>query len=207
MLFKSLYFVILASLLIARPASALIGPVKSCTTYPHAERSGNSNLCPPAERNSDSHIQAERSKTRLHAGSSPFTSGSSSSNSNSGRTRGATQSKRQAGAGRPAGRAAGTKATTNKTPAKQSDAGDGVRLNKCLLGLSRRAADDAIAGGRVSLNGQVLNSPDDPSGASSNAGRRVQKGDKVRLDGALQNWDTWNQAKEFKPSKKVRETL
>ena len=35
----------------------------------------------------------------------------------------------------------------------QINSEDGVRLNKCLPSLSRRAADEAIAAGRVTVNG------------------------------------------------------
>ena len=66
---------------------------------------------------------------------------------------------------------------------------DGVRLNKCLSGLSRRAADEAINEGRVTINGCAA-----PSGS------RVFRGDVVRLDGALQPWEGVAEAKEQKPS-------
>lgn len=46
----------------------------------------------------------------------------------------------------------------------------GVRLNKCLLELSRRGADDAIAEGRVTINNKPATN-----------GMRVQKRDIVRL--------------------------
>lgn len=46
---------------------------------------------------------------------------------------------------------------------------DGVRINKTLMGLSRRSADDAIAEGRVTVNGVV-----------AKTGIRVNKGDIVR---------------------------
>lgn len=66
----------------------------------------------------------------------------------------------------------------------------GSRLNKCLNGLSRRAADDAIIEGRVTINGCVA-----PSGS------RVNKGDVVRLDGQMQHWEAAAMAKESAPSR------
>lgn len=66
---------------------------------------------------------------------------------------------------------------------------DGVRLNKCLSGLSRRAADEAINEGRVTINGCAA-----PSGS------RVYRGDVVRLDGTMQPWEGVAEAKEQKPS-------
>lgn len=47
---------------------------------------------------------------------------------------------------------------------------EGVRLNKCLSELSRRAADAAIEQGRVTVNGRA-----------AACGARVRAGDKVRL--------------------------
>jgi pseudouridine synthase len=60
----------------------------------------------------------------------------------------------------------------------------GTRLNKCLTGLSRRAADEAIEGGRVTVNG-----------APARCGTKVLFGDKVRLDGQLQRWEQLQRAK------------
>jgi ribosomal 50S subunit-recycling heat shock protein len=54
----------------------------------------------------------------------------------------------------------------------------GVRLNKCLQGLSRRGADDAIAEQRVTINGNIAKNGD-----------RVEKRDVVRLDGKIQHWE------------------
>lgn len=53
----------------------------------------------------------------------------------------------------------------------------GIRLNKFLaerLGMSRRAADDLIAGGKVSVNGIV-----------ANLGKRIDKNDKVCYNGNI----------------------
>ena len=55
---------------------------------------------------------------------------------------------------------------TNKRTTDQSKTSEGVRINKCLLGLSRRAADEAISEGRVTINGDIVTS----------AGTRVLKG-------------------------------
>lgn len=183
----SLFCFLLVVFLIAQPASTLLHLYGSGCQ----RRGGFCSSSFSSSHNKIMHLQAERSGI-----------GGSSNGNGNGRNGGATPSKRQQTAAKLA---SGAKAAKTKILSPQDVAADnGVRLNKCLIGLSRRAADDAIAAGRVSLNGQVLNSPDDPGGTSSNAGRRVQKGDKVRLDGALQNWDTWNQAKEARPSKKVR---
>jgi pseudouridine synthase len=56
----------------------------------------------------------------------------------------------------------------------------GTRINKCLPSLSRRHADAAVAEGRVSVNGKVVNS----------LGHRVQWNDIVKLDGKKQNWQS-----------------
>ena len=61
----------------------------------------------------------------------------------------------------------------------------GVRLNKCIGELSRRAADEAIAAGRVTLNG-----------SPAQCGTRVRRGDVVRLDGQLQRWEAGARARE-----------
>ena len=66
----------------------------------------------------------------------------------------------------------------------------GVRINKCLGSLSRRAADDAISEGRVTVNGQAATS-----------GQRVNAGDKVMLDGKLQRWESTARAKTMEPAK------
>jgi len=55
---------------------------------------------------------------------------------------------------------------------------DSIRLNKCISSLSRRGADDAIAEGRVTVNGII-----------ATTGSRVKKGDKILLDGKLQRWE------------------
>jgi len=69
------------------------------------------------------------------------------------------------------------------------DVGDGVRLNKCLPSLSRRGADDAIAEGRVTVNGQP-----------PTAGYKVQSGDVVKLDGKVQHWQGAAVAKQHRPA-------
>lgn len=67
---------------------------------------------------------------------------------------------------------------------------EGVRLNKCLLGLSRRAADDAIIQGRVTINGKV-----------ASVGDRVMSRDIVKLDTQVQRWENVALAKQTLPSK------
>lgn len=56
-----------------------------------------------------------------------------------------------------------------------STSNSGVRLNKCILGLSRRAADTAIAEGRVTIDGKTVTA----------AGTRVAEKSVVRLDGKV----------------------
>lgn len=77
----------------------------------------------------------------------------------------------------------------------KSESSDGIRINKCLLGLSRRAADDAISEGRVTINGKVV----------TQAGIRVSKGNVVQLDGKVQHWQSFNSAKSIAPAKVLEE--
>lgn len=70
-----------------------------------------------------------------------------------------------------------------------SDNKDGVRINKCLTTLSRRSADEAISGGRVTVNGKLAQS-----------GQRVLSGDRVLLDGKVQRWEHLAKAKQVEPS-------
>jgi ribosomal 50S subunit-recycling heat shock protein len=76
-----------------------------------------------------------------------------------------------------------------KSSSSPNDAFDelpsGVRLNKCIPSLSRRGADDAIEQGRVTINGVI-----------AKCGDRVQRGDKVCLDGNPQQWEGSAKAKE-----------
>ena len=69
-----------------------------------------------------------------------------------------------------------------------------MRLNKCLPSLSRRGADDAIAEGRVTVNGEP-----------AVAGYKVQPKDMVRLDGRAQNWQGQAAAKKVAPAKILEE--
>lgn len=79
----------------------------------------------------------------------------------------------------------------NKVDKKFDDGVAAVRINKCISSLSRRAADDAIAEGRVTVNGVV-----------AKTGSRAKKGDIIKLDGKLQKWeDTQLFAKKIQPSK------
>ena len=64
----------------------------------------------------------------------------------------------------------GKVSTSQKGDAAPKLDSDGVRLNKCLHGLSRRGADDAIAEGRVTINNAVATN-----------GMKVKKRDIVRL--------------------------
>lgn len=61
----------------------------------------------------------------------------------------------------------------------------GVRINKCLPWMSRRAADECISEGRVTINGRV-----------ANIGSRVYEGDVVKFDGQVQGWSAYQNAKE-----------
>lgn len=65
---------------------------------------------------------------------------------------------------------------------------EGTRLNKCLVGLSRRAADDVIAAGQVSVNNAV-----------ATCGTKVNRGDVVRFNGKVQNWQAMATAKLEQP--------
>ena len=79
---------------------------------------------------------------------------------------------------------------------KMSLTNDGIiRLNKCITSLSRRAADDAIAEGRVTVNGAI-----------AQTGCKVKKGDIIKLDGKLQKWEALQLlAKNIQPSKVLEE--
>ena len=70
-----------------------------------------------------------------------------------------------------------------------SDNAKGIRINKCLLSLSRRGADDAINEGRVTVNGELAQS-----------GQRVFSGDREALDGKIQRWEHVAKAKQLEPS-------
>lgn len=78
---------------------------------------------------------------------------------------------------------------------QDGNAGQGVRINKCLPTLSRRGADEAVLAGRVSVNGKVVTS----------AGHKVNWGDKVLLDNKLQQWEGMARAKFATPSEDVDE--
>lgn len=82
------------------------------------------------------------------------------------------------------------------TASKSSDseASDSVRINKCLLSLSRRGADDAVNEGRVTING-----------SQAKIGDRVKIGDIVRLDGKIQRWESVAIAKQSRPSKTLED--
>ena len=68
---------------------------------------------------------------------------------------------------------------------------EGIRLNKCLESLSRRAADDAIMNGRVHVNNKLVLTP----------GVRINPKDKVMLDGKLQtNYNFFENKKKSIPS-------
>lgn len=79
---------------------------------------------------------------------------------------------------------------------KSAGAGEdgGTRVNKCLQGLSRRAADAAVEEGRVYVNGKIATS-----------GLRVSRGDVVRLDGQFQHWEVVAAAKKNKLSTVLEE--
>eukprot|EP01031_Cornospumella_fuschlensis_P035516 gene35516-43058_t len=70
--------------------------------------------------------------------------------------------------------------------AKASDVlSGGVRVNKCVVSLSRRGADEAVGQGRVTVNGI----PATPTQA-------IKPGDVVKLDGKVQHWEQVNIAKK-----------
>lgn len=63
---------------------------------------------------------------------------------------------------------------------------EGTRLNKCIPSLSRRGADDAIASGLVTVNGESVINP----------GHRVQYKDVVKYEGKTQHWQETAEAKK-----------
>jgi 23S rRNA pseudouridine2604 synthase len=73
---------------------------------------------------------------------------------------------------------------------KTVDKINAIRVNKCLSGLSRRAADEAINENRVTINNNI-----------AKCGDRVKFGDVVKLDGKRQSWEQWAKAKFVEPSK------
>ena len=76
------------------------------------------------------------------------------------------------------------------------DSSDGVRINKCITGMSRRAADKCIDEGRVTINGRV-----------ATPGSRVTKGAVVLVDGIRQNWAKLEDAKASKPNQVSKELI
>jgi 16S rRNA U516 pseudouridylate synthase RsuA-like enzyme len=64
----------------------------------------------------------------------------------------------------------------------------GVRVNRCILSLSRRAADAAIENGRVTING-----------VKASSGNRCHHGDIVCFDGKIQNWESVAEARDSFP--------
>ena len=135
-----------------------------------------------------------RHTAALTMSSSSSSSGRSSSGRTLGRGSGAGggrgPSRGGGGRGPARGGGGGRGRSSSPSPSGSSvDAGDGVRLNKCLPSLSRRGADDAIAEGRVTVNGQP-----------PTAGHKVQPGDVVRLDGKLQHWQGAAAAKQQRPA-------
>lgn len=71
---------------------------------------------------------------------------------------------------------------------------DGVRLNKCLDNMSRRAADEAILAKLVTINGAV-----------ATCGSKVRRGDIVRYKGVVQNWQLLANAKTKLPSSRLED--
>ena len=67
-----------------------------------------------------------------------------------------------------------------------------VRINKCMPGLSRRAADAAITENKVTINSYP-----------ATIGSRVRKGDIVKYNGVVQNWRSVAVARNVRPSKAV----
>ena len=63
---------------------------------------------------------------------------------------------------------------------------EGTRLNKCILELSRRAADESIQKGLVTVNNEIITNP----------GHKVQIGDKVKYKNKIQNWSDMVTAKQ-----------
>ena len=67
----------------------------------------------------------------------------------------------------------------------------GTRLNKCIIGLSRRAADEVVKSGKVSVNSRI-----------ATCGTRVHRGDVVWYNGQRQDWERITLAKQQQPSQK-----
>lgn len=86
------------------------------------------------------------------------------------------------------------KSNSNSSKPQSSSAVNEVRLNKCLSSLSRRAADDAIAQGRVTVN-NIKASP----------GMKVRFGDVIRLDSQVHNWEERIRNTHFLPSESFDE--
>lgn len=78
----------------------------------------------------------------------------------------------------------------NLSSNKKSNDEEGIRVNKCLTGHSRRSADKFIEEGAVTVNNEV-----------ATLGTKVYSGDKVRLDGQIQRWEELVEAKKEQPSK------
>lgn len=57
-------------------------------------------------------------------------------------------------------------------------------MNKCVVSLSRRGADEAVEQGRVTVNGVL-----------ATATQAIKPGDVVKLDGKVQHWEQVNIAK------------
>lgn len=72
------------------------------------------------------------------------------------------------------------KVSSSSSPSPSS----GYRINKCLTNLSRRAADQAIVEGRVTVNGKV-----------ATPGQMVNAGSIVKLDNQVQHFKTLMKAK------------
>ena len=99
------------------------------------------------------------------------------------------------GPGRPGARPKASNVAARKPPGRAratpggggpgGAAREGVRINHCCRGLSRRGADAAVAAGRVTINGRV-----------AVPGDRVMPGDVVRLDQRVQDWQDIAHAKQ-----------
>lgn len=75
---------------------------------------------------------------------------------------------------------------------ERKSAGLEVRLNKCITGLSRRAADDAISAQLVTVNSRP-----------AVCGTKVRPGDIVQYKGVVQHWRATAVAKQKQPEQKL----
>lgn len=80
----------------------------------------------------------------------------------------------------------------NSSKKNSKKSSGGVRINRCLSGLSRRASDQAVAAGMVTINSKV-----------AECGSKVLPGDIVRYQGMVQHWQPIAKARSRPPCNAV----